>query len=32
MEVIEEPGEFYLGREYDLAAGKVLPEPLLYDS
>jgi hypothetical protein len=32
MEVIEKPGEFYLGREYDLAAGKVLPLPLLYDS
>ena len=32
MEVTEKPGEFYLGREYDLAAGKVLPAPLLYDS
>ena len=32
MEVIEKPGEFYLGREYDLAAGKVLPQPLFYDS
>jgi hypothetical protein len=29
---IERPGQFYLGREYDLAAGKVLNTPILYDS
>ncbi len=28
----EKRGSFYLGRKYDLAAGKILPKNLLYDS
>jgi hypothetical protein len=32
MADIEDPGGFYLGREYDLAGGRLLPEPVLYDS
>src|SRR4051794_38483762 len=31
-ESFERRGSFYLGRRYDLAAEKVLAEPLLYDS
>lgn len=29
---LDERGSFYLGRRHDLAAGKTLAEPLLYDS
>jgi hypothetical protein len=29
---LDELGSFYLGRRHDLAAGKTLPDPLLYDS
>jgi DNA helicase HerA-like ATPase len=29
---LDQLGSFYLGRRHDLAAGKTLPEPLLYDS
>ncbi|MEX0676897.1 MAG: DUF87 domain-containing protein [Pirellulales bacterium] len=32
MRDFEIPGEFYLGREYDLAAGTLASEPLLYDA
>src|SRR3990172_4812522 len=32
MPEFEKPGSFYLGRKYDLAAGEVLPELVLYDS
>jgi hypothetical protein len=32
MPDFEKPGSFYLGREYDLAAGQTQPQPLLYDS
>jgi hypothetical protein len=32
MDELEKQGVFYLGRDYDLATGKVLPAPLLYDS
>ena len=32
MHEFEKLGMFYLGRKYDLAAGTVLPEPVLYDS
>jgi hypothetical protein len=29
---IDRPGTMYLGREYDLATGKALPKPLLFDT
>ncbi len=32
MKDVEKLGPFYLGRRYDLAAGKALDEPILYDS
>ncbi|MCA9229857.1 MAG: ATP-binding protein [Planctomycetales bacterium] len=32
MHEYEKLGSFYLGRKYDLAAGEVLPEAVLYDS
>ena len=32
MQDYEKLGLFYLGRPVDPASGKVLPEPLLYDS
>jgi len=32
MKDFENPGAFYLGRKYDLAAGEVLPQTTLYDS
>jgi hypothetical protein len=32
MKDFEKLGVFYLGREYDVAAGKVLDNPILYDS
>ena len=32
MKDFEKLGLFYLGREYDVAAGKVLDNPILYDS
>jgi len=32
MPEFEKLGEFYLGRKYDLATGKTLPEPVLYNS
>ncbi len=32
MKDIENPGAFYLGRKYDLAAGEVSPQSTLYDS
>lgn len=32
MRDFEIPGEFYLGREYDLATGQLADDPLLYDS
>lgn len=32
MQAYEKLGLFYLGRRYDLAAGKATPEPVLYDS
>src|SRR5688572_7079766 len=32
MDDFEKLGLFYLGREYDLSAGKVTQEPVLYDS
>lgn len=32
MQEIDQPGRFYLGRDYDLAAGAVGPTPLLYQT
>ena len=32
MQAYEKLGLFYLGRRYDLAAGKATQEPVLYDS
>ena len=32
MQEIDQPGSFYLGRDYDLAAGKVGTTPLLYQT
>jgi hypothetical protein len=32
MQEIDQPGRFYLGRDYDLAAGKVGTTPLLYQT
>ena len=32
MSDIEQPGAFYLGRKYDMAAGEVLSQSTLYDS
>jgi hypothetical protein len=32
MKDFEKLGLFYLGREYDVAEGKVLDTPILYDS
>src|SRR5260370_23413931 len=32
MKDFEKLGLFYLGREYDVASGKVLDTPILYDS
>ena len=32
MQDIEKLGAFYLGREYDISAGRLSPNPVMYDS